>query len=78
MKTQRLLAQMAWIMEIIMREDLSNLPEELCACYSWAILTLKNVSSHQNPSWTDPSATSPPPRVFKRTHTVNITRQDGI
>lgn len=39
MKTRRLLAQMAWIMEIIMREDLSDLPEELCACCSWTILT---------------------------------------
>lgn len=61
MKTRRLLAQMAWIMEIIMREDLSDLPEELCACCSWTILTPQKcwfTSRTPSPaSRTDPSAT---------------------
>lgn len=74
MKTRRLLAQMAWIMEIIMREDLSNLPEEPCACCSWTILTPKNVGSHRNPSCIDPPATCPLPPVIERTHEAGFRR----
>lgn len=49
MKKRRLLAQMAWIMEIIMREDLSNLLQDLCVCCSWTFLTPRNVRTHRNP-----------------------------
>lgn len=45
MKTALLLAQMVWIMAIILSEDRSPLPEEQRACCSWTILTPENVAS---------------------------------
>lgn len=74
MKTRRLLAQMAWIMEIIMREDLSDLPEELCACCSWTILTPQKCWFTSR----TPSPAPPPPVQILLPHNLHLWYSRGL
>lgn len=69
MKTRLLLAQVAFIMETTVREELSDVPEELRARRSWTILTPQLTSK--------PLCTAPPPPLTCPPHRLKKDSSPG-